>query len=71
MRGMQSFLKKWNYKFWNCVEMCLICYMYGSRFTARVILCLLSFYIHVLLFPLIMGTFVYFLCTKVAPLCAF
>jgi hypothetical protein len=30
-----------------------------------------EFLIHVLLFPLIRGTFVYFLCTRVAPLCAF
>jgi hypothetical protein len=38
---------------------------------ARIVLCLLSFYIHVLLFPLIMGIFVYLLCTRVAPFCAF
>lgn len=62
VRGMQGFLKTWNYQFWNCVEMC------GSRLIARVVLCLLSFYIHVLLFLLIMSTFVYFLCPRVAPL---
>jgi hypothetical protein len=67
VRGMQGFLKMWNYRFWNYVEMCLICYMYGSRLIVRVVLCLLSFYIHVLLFPLIRGIFVYFLCTRVAP----
>jgi len=54
-----------------CRNVLNICYMYGSRLIARVVLCLLSFYIYVLLFPLIIGTFVYFLCTKVAPLCAF
>jgi hypothetical protein len=71
VRGMQGYLKMWIYRLWTCIEMCLICYMFGSRHIARVVLCLLSFYIHVLLFPLIRGTFVYFLCTRVVPLCAF
>jgi hypothetical protein len=31
MREMQGFLKMWNYWFWNYVEMCLICYMYGKK----------------------------------------
>jgi hypothetical protein len=55
---MQGFLKMWNYRLRTCIEMCLICYMFGSRFIARVVLCLLSFYIHVLLSTLVMGTFV-------------
>jgi hypothetical protein len=67
LRGIQDFLKMWNYRLWTCVEMCLICYMFGSRRIARVVVCLLSFYIHILLFPLIRGTFVYFLCICVAP----
>jgi len=60
-----------NYRLWTCVKMCLICYMFGSWRIVRVVLCLLSFYIHVLLFPLIKCTFVYFMCIRVAPLCAF
>jgi hypothetical protein len=71
VRGMKGYLKMCNYRFWTCAEMCLIRYLYGSQFIARVVLCLLSFYIHVLLFPLIRDTFVYFMCTMVAPLCTF
>jgi hypothetical protein len=54
-----------------CRNVLHICYMFGSQRIARVVLCSLSFYIYVLLFPLIRGTFVYFMCTKVVPLCAF
>jgi hypothetical protein len=53
------------------VEICLICYICGSRRIARVVCRLLIFYIPVRLFPLIRGSLVYFLCTWVAPLCAF
>jgi hypothetical protein len=52
VRGMQGYLKMWNYQLRTCVKMCLICYMFGSRRITRVVLCSLSFYIHVLLFPL-------------------
>jgi len=43
----------------------------GCRHIARVVCRLLSFYFYVRLFPLIRGSFVYFLCTRDAALCAF
>jgi hypothetical protein len=54
-----------------CRNVLNICNMFGSRRIARIVLCSLSFYIHVLLFSLIRDTFVYFMCTKVVPFCAF
>jgi hypothetical protein len=41
----------------------------GCRHIARVVCRLLSFYFYVRLFPLIRGSFVYFLCTRDAALC--
>jgi hypothetical protein len=52
--------------------MCLTLYFYGSRLiVAQVVLLLQSVLIHALMFPPLIGTFVYFLCIRVAPLCAF
>jgi hypothetical protein len=53
------------------VEICLICYICRCRHIARVVSRSLIFYFLVRLFPPTTGTFAYFLCTRVAPLCAF
>jgi hypothetical protein len=53
------------------VEMCLICYIFECQHIAQVVCRSLIFYFFVRFFPLIMGIFVYFFCTRVAALCAF
>jgi hypothetical protein len=71
VREILGFLRIWRYRLGFFVEICLICYICGCRRIARVVCRLLIFYFIVRLFPLTMGTFVYFLYTRVAPLCAF
>jgi hypothetical protein len=71
MREILGFLRMWRLQLGLFVEMCLICYIYGCQGIARVVCRLLIFYFHVRLFPLTMGSFVYFMCTRVAPLYAF
>jgi len=71
LREIQGILKMWRYRLGLFVEMCLICYIFGCQRIARVVCRSLIFYLHVHFFPLIRGTFVYFLCTRVVPLCAF
>jgi hypothetical protein len=71
VREILGFLRMWRFRLGLFVEMCLICYIFGCRRIARVVCCSLNFYFLVLLFPLYKGTSVYFLCTRVAPLCAF
>jgi hypothetical protein len=71
VREILGFLRMWKLQLGLFVEMCLICYIYGCRRIARVVCRLLIFYFPVCLFSLIRGYFVYFLCTRVVPLCAF
>jgi hypothetical protein len=71
VREILGFLRMWRLQLGLFVEMCLICYICGCWRIARVVCRLLISYFHVLLFPLTRGCFVYFLCTRVAPLCAF
>jgi hypothetical protein len=54
-----------------CRNVLNMLYLWVSQRIARVVCCLLIFYFHVRLFPLIRGSFVYFLCTRVVPFCAF
>lgn len=65
---MLGFLRMRRFRLGLFVEICLICYICGSQQIARVDCRLLIFYIPIRLFPLIRGSYVYFLC---APLCAF
>jgi len=71
MSEILGFLRMWRLRLGLFVEMCLICYIFGCRRIARVVCRLLIFYFLVRFFPLIRGSFVYFLYTRVAPLCAF
>jgi hypothetical protein len=71
VREILGFLRMWSLQLGLFVEMCLICYIFGCRRIARVVCCSLTFYFRGLSFPLFRGTFVYFLCTRVASLCAF
>jgi hypothetical protein len=71
VREILGFLRTWRFRLGLFVEMCLICYIFGCRRIALVVCCSLTVYFLVLLFPLYRGTFVYFMCTRVAPLCAF
>jgi hypothetical protein len=71
VRKILGFLRMWRYRLGLFVKMCLICYIFRCRRIVRVVCRSLIFNFLVRLFPLIRGTFVYFLCTRVAPLCAF
>jgi hypothetical protein len=71
VREILGFLRMWRYRLGLFVEMCLICYIFGCRRIAWIVCHSLIFYFLVHFFLLIMGTFVYFMCTRVAPLCAF
>jgi hypothetical protein len=71
VREILGFLRMWRLQLGLFVKMCLICYICGCRRIARVVCCLLIFYFHVRLFHLTRGSFVYFMCTRVAFLCAF
>jgi hypothetical protein len=71
VREILGFLRIWRYRLGLFVEMCLICYIFGCRRIARVVCCSLIFYFIVRFFSLIRGTFVYFMCTRVATICAF
>jgi hypothetical protein len=51
-----------------CKNVLNLLYLWVS---AHIVCCSLTFYFRVLSFSLFRGTFVYFLCTRVAPLCAF
>jgi hypothetical protein len=63
-----GFLRMWRLRLELFVEMCLIFYIFGCRHIVRIVCCLLIFYFLVRFFPLIKGSFVYFMCTRVAPL---
>jgi hypothetical protein len=67
VREILGFLRMWSLQLGLFVERCLICYIFGCRRIARVVCCSLTFYFLVLSFPLFRGTFVYFMCTRVAP----
>jgi len=71
VREILVFFKMWRYRLGLFVEICLICYIFGCWRIARVVCRSLIFYFLVCFFPLIRGTFVYFLCTRAASLCAF
>jgi hypothetical protein len=71
VREILGFLRMWRYRLGLFVEMWFICYIFGCRCIARVVCRLLIFYFLVCFFPLIRGIYVYFLCTRVVPLCAF
>jgi hypothetical protein len=71
VREILGFLRMWRFRLGLFVERCLICYIFGWRRIARVVCCSLTFYFFVLSFPLFRDTFVYFLCIRVAPFCAF
>jgi hypothetical protein len=70
-REILSLLRMWRLRLGLFVEMCSICYICGFRRIVRVVCHLLIFYFHVRLSPLIRGSFVYFLCTRVTPLALF
>jgi hypothetical protein len=71
VREILGFLRMCRLRLGLFVEMCLICYICGCWRIARVVCHLLIFYFHVRLSPLIRGSFVYFMCTRVAPLFTF
>jgi hypothetical protein len=71
VREILGFFRMWRFRVGLFVEMCLICYIFGCRRIAWVVCRTLIFYFLVRFGPLIRGSFVYFLCTRVAPLCAF
>jgi hypothetical protein len=71
VREILGFLRMWRLRLGLFVEMCLICYICECRRIARVVCRLLISYLHVGLSSLIRSSFVYFLCTRVAPFCAF
>jgi len=71
VREILGFLWMWRYRLGLFVEMCFICYIFECQRIARVVCRLLIFYFLVRFLPMIRGSFVYFLCTRVAPLCAF
>jgi len=66
-----KFLRMWRFRLGLFVERCLICYFFGCWRITRVICCSLNFYFLVLFFFLFRDTFVYFMCTRIAPFCAF
>jgi hypothetical protein len=70
VREILGFLKMWRYRLGLFVEM-FICYIFRCRRIVRVVCRLLIFYFLIRFFPLIRGTYVYFLCTRVVPFCAF
>jgi hypothetical protein len=71
VREILGFLRMWRYRLGLFVEMRLICYIFGCQRIAWVVCRTLIFYFLVRFNPLFRGSFVYFLCTRVAPLCAF
>jgi hypothetical protein len=71
VREILGFLRMWRYRLGLFVEMCLICYIFGCRRIVWVVCRMLIFYFLVRFSPLFRGSFVYFLCTRVAPLCTF
>jgi hypothetical protein len=71
VREILGFLRMWRYRLRLFVEMCLLCYIFECQRIARIVCCSLIFYFLVRFFPLIRDTFVYFLCTRVAPFWCF
>jgi len=71
VREILGFLRMWRYRLWLFVEMCWIRYIFGCRRIVWVVCRTLIFYFLVRFSPLFRGSFVYFMCTRVAPLCAF
>jgi len=71
VRKILGFLRMWRFRLGLFVEMCLICYIFGCWRIAWVVCRTLIFYFLVRFSPLFRGSFVYFMCTKVTPLCAF
>jgi len=70
-REILGFLRMWSFRLGLFVEICLICCLFGCRRMAWVVCRTLIFYFLARFGPLIRGSFVYSLCTRVAPLCAF
>jgi hypothetical protein len=66
-----GFFRMWRYRLGFFVEMYLICYIFGCRRIAWVVCRTLIFYFLARFYPLIGGSFVYLMCTRVAPLCVF
>jgi hypothetical protein len=71
MREILGFLRMWRYRLGLfCRNVIHMLYLWVSTHSSGS-MSFAIFYFLVHFFPLIKGTYVYFMCTRVAPICAF